>query len=65
MTTSSDYRTPSPRPDGKHWAELTATLPEKPTQMFGDWLDLELEKLEQGLDKYVTRNSLRKSLRRK
>jgi hypothetical protein len=64
MTTSSDHRTPAPQPSGDHWAELTATLPEEPTQEFGTWLDHALEMLEDELEQFVTPNSLRKSLRR-
>jgi hypothetical protein len=65
MTTSSDHRTPSaPRPSGKHWNELTATLPSKSTEEFGTWLSRELDVLVSELDAFVTPNSLRKSLRR-
>ncbi|MFK8111951.1 MAG: hypothetical protein AB8B91_07100 [Rubripirellula sp.] len=65
MTTSSDHQTPSaPHPDGEHWAELTATLAEKPTEEFGHWMDQNLAALESELERLVTPNSLRKSLRR-
>lgn len=64
MTTSSDHRTPPPQPSGEHWYELTATLPEKSTEALGDWLDNELRMLEDELERFVTPQSLRKSLRR-
>ncbi len=65
MTTSSDHRTPpAPLPDGKHWHELTATLCPESTDEFSDWLSGELIALEEELSRYVTPNSLRKSLRR-
>ena len=65
MTSSSDHRTPSsPRPGGEHWHTLTATLSAQSTEEFSTWLSLELKVLEEQLDKFVTPNSLLKSLRR-
>ena len=65
MPASSEHHTPSkPEPSGEHWSELTATLSGDFTQILGDWLNDELADLEGRLSKYVTPNSLRKSLRR-
>ena len=58
MTTSSDHRTPAtPLLSGEHWFELTATLCRESTEVFGDWLSDELQKLEDGLQAYVTPRS--------
>lgn len=65
MTDSSDHRTPpSPRPGGEHWNTLTATLSVESTEEFGTWLSQELKTLEEQLERFVTPNSLLKSLRR-
>lgn len=65
MMTSSDHRNPdAPRPSGEHWRELTAVLPERTVEQFADWLDNRLAVLEAEQVKYVTRQSLSKSLRR-
>ena len=64
MTTSSDNRTPSaPRPSENHWKELTARLPES-VQTLDQWMDQQLVELEESYEDYVTKASLRKSLRR-
>lgn len=64
MTTSSDHRAPTPEPNHEHWAELIATLPDQSTDEFGTWLSDELSAMESELEAFVTRNSLRKDLRR-
>ena len=69
MTTSSDQQPLAPQPNenwagGEHWYELTATLSPQSKQEFGKWIDSELAYLEDDLERFVTPNSLRKSLRR-
>jgi len=65
MTTSSEHSTPaSPRPSGRHWSELTATLSAESTLVLDQWLDDDLQRLERELHRFVTPNSLKKSLRR-
>ena len=65
MPTSSKNPTVSrPNPLGDHWLELSATLSVETKESFSAWLDSELESLESDLAKYVTKNSLAKSLRR-
>lgn len=64
MTTSSKNTThEAPKPSGEHWNELIATLPEQSVEQFGTWLDAQLAELDAELEKYVTKISLRKSLR--
>ena len=69
MTTSSDHQPSTPQPNhklavGEHWYELTATLSHESKEEFGKWLDTELAYLEDDLERFVTPNSLHKSLRR-
>ena len=69
MTTSSDQQplTPQPRENwasGEHWYELTATLSRESKEAFDKWIDSELAYLEDDLERFVTPNSLHKSLRR-
>lgn len=64
MTTSSDNRTPSvPRPAGKHWDELTRRLP-KSVERLDAWFDGQLAVLEKKQSAFITKRSLKKSLRR-
>lgn len=64
MTTSSNNSTHEvPKPSAEHWNELIAVLPEQNIEQFGDWMDEQLAALDADLDKYVTKVSLRKSLR--
>ncbi len=64
MTTSSKKTTHAvPKPNTEHWNELIATLPEQSVEPFGDWMDEQLTLLDTELEKYVTKVSLRKSLR--
>jgi len=63
MKTSSDHRSPSEfRPTDAHWQELTARLP-MTVGKFGEWMDDQLQLLEKSHQDFVTRRSLRKSLR--
>jgi hypothetical protein len=64
MTTSSN-KTPgnTPKPSGEHWRELSAVLPELTIEQFGEWMDEQLAGLDKDLAKYITKVSLRKSLR--
>ncbi|QDS91289.1 hypothetical protein FF011L_00180 [Roseimaritima multifibrata] len=65
MTTSSDNRTPSaPRPNGEHWAELSQTLPTSSVAQLSDWFDTQLAVLEERQAHFITKRSLKKSLRR-
>ena len=69
MTTSSDHQSSTPQPNqnwavGEHWYELTATLSHESKEEFSKWLDTELAYLEDDLERFVTPNSLHKSLRR-
>ena len=64
MTTSSEQSIPSaPRPSGDHWGELTATLCQDSVLVFDEWIDGELRRLEDELDRFVSPNSLKKNLR--
>ena len=64
MTTSSNNSThEAPKPNAEHWNELIAVLPEQNIEQFGDWMDEQLAALDAELEKYVTKVSLRKSLR--
>ncbi len=63
MTTSSENCVPSaPRPEGNHWSELTASLPESVATL-DRWMDDQLEQLEMEQRAFVTHRSLRKNLR--
>ncbi len=65
MTTSSEHSVPSaPRPDGRHWSELTATLSNDSVVMLDQWIDEDLRRLEDELDRFVTPNSLHQNLYR-
>lgn len=65
MTTSSNHQRPTPPPpSGKHWQELTATLPQQPAEAFADWLSRRLEDLEMEQAHFTSPKSLKKSLRR-
>ncbi len=65
MTTSSEQSIPSaPRPDGRHWSELTATLNEDSVLVLDQWIDEDLRRLEEDLERFVSPNSLQKNLRR-
>ena len=69
MTTSSDHQNPTtPKPNqwagGEHWFELTATLSDESRMELDKWIDAELAYLEDDLERFVTPNSLRNSLRR-
>jgi hypothetical protein len=64
MTTSSQSRTPQPPgPDGNHWKELTAALPES-VSVLDRWIDRQLVRLEAEHKDFTTPRSLRKSLHR-
>ncbi len=63
MTTPTNPTTP--RPTGEHWRELAETLPAERTDEFSRWMEGELETLEKKLAPFVTKNSLRRSLRRR
>lgn len=65
MTTSSDNRSPSaPNPNGtNHWQELTERLPGT-VAVLDQWIDEQLEQLEDRYHDFITRTSLRKTLRR-
>ncbi len=64
MTTSSDNRTPSvPRVAGEHWDELTRRLP-KSVERLDAWFDGQLAVLEKKQARFITKRSLKKSLRR-
>lgn len=49
---------------GEHWRDLASSLPKEPSGAFSDWLDHELQRMEGNLADYVTRQSLRRELRR-
>ena len=65
MTTSSNQSVPSaPRPSGEHWNELTAVLCEDSVLALDRWMDEDLNRLVSELDRFVSPNSLKKTLRR-
>ena len=55
----------APRPTGDHWRELAETLPTERTAEFSEWMESELETLEEELALFITANSLHRSLRRR
>ena len=65
MTTSSEHQRPTPPPpSGKHWQELTATLPQQPAEAFADWISCQLDELESEQAQFTSPKSLMQSLRR-
>ncbi len=64
MTTSSDNRSPAaPDPHGEHWVELSRRLPAS-VQTLDAWFDGQLAVLEKKQARFITKRSLKKSLRR-
>ncbi|MGV3485661.1 MAG: hypothetical protein ACO1RT_14690 [Planctomycetaceae bacterium] len=65
MTTSSDNKNPAvPRPEAKHWHELSDRLATTQTEKFAGWLDAQLLVMEESQKRFISRGSLLKSLRR-
>jgi len=65
MTTSSDNKTPSvPRPEAKNWHDLSNQFAATATEKFAGWIDAQLQLLEDSQKRFVTRQTIAKSLRR-
>lgn len=65
MPTSSEKPTPNALPlEGTHWNEFVATLSPESTCEFSEWLSQDLAALEAKLERFASRSSVKKSLRR-
>ncbi len=65
MTTSSDQTASAKtRPEAKNWLEMTSQMSKPATIEFGHWLDGQLIALEARYERFVTKGSLAKKLRR-
>jgi len=65
MTTSSDNKIPSvPRPEAKNWLALSSQFGALATDKFADWIDAQLHVLEESQKRFVTAQTIAKSLRR-
>ncbi len=65
MPTSSEKPTSNtPLLEGTHWNEFIATLSVDSAEEFGQWLSQDLAELEAKLERFASKSSIKKSLRR-